>query len=109
MTGSWKHVGVASRLSEGEPLGIKLGEQRIALYKVDDEIFATDDVCSHAFALLSGGFLEAHVIECPLHGGMFDVRDGKCRIGGYKDIRTFPVEIRDGEVFVNLDVPEVAS
>jgi nitrite reductase/ring-hydroxylating ferredoxin subunit len=40
---------------------------------------------------------------------MFDVRDGKCRIGGYKDIRTFPVEIRDGEVFVNLDVPEVAS
>ena len=109
MTDNWKHVCAVSKLSDGEPLGIKLGEQRIALYKVDDDIFATDDVCSHAFALLSTGFLEAHVIECPLHGGMFDVRDGKCRAGGYKDIRAFPVEIRDGEVFVRMDVPEAAS
>jgi nitrite reductase/ring-hydroxylating ferredoxin subunit len=99
---TWKHLCAASKLSEGEPLGFNVGDQRVALYKVDDEVFATDDVCSHAFALLSTGFLEGHVVECPLHGAMFDVRDGRCRSGSYKDIKVFKVEIRDGEIYVNL-------
>ncbi|MGX1349686.1 nitrite reductase/ring-hydroxylating ferredoxin subunit [Bradyrhizobium elkanii] len=100
---TWHHLCAAAKLSEGEPLGFWVGERRIALYKVDDDVFATDDVCSHAFALLSTGFLEGHVIECPLHGAMFDVRDGKCRSSAYRDIEAFKVEIRDGEVFVQLD------
>jgi nitrite reductase/ring-hydroxylating ferredoxin subunit len=100
---TWKHLCAVSKLSEEEPLGFKVGDQRVALYMVGDEIFATDDVCSHAFALLSTGFLEGHVVECPLHGAMFDVRDGKCRSGAYHDIRAFKVEIRDSEVYVHLD------
>lgn len=102
MTANWKHLCAVAKLSDGEPRGFRIDEQRVALYRVNDEIFATDDVCSHAFALLSTGFLDDHVIECPLHGGMFDVRSGQCRSGGYQDIRTFPVEVRDGEVFVNV-------
>lgn len=102
MITSWKRLCAAAKLSEGEPLGFMVDDQRIALYRVNDEVFATDDVCPHAFALLSTGFLEEHVIECPLHGGMFDVRDGRCRSGGYKDVRAFEVEIRDGEIYVNL-------
>jgi nitrite reductase/ring-hydroxylating ferredoxin subunit len=87
-------------------MGFKVDNQRVALYKVNDEVFATNDVCSHAFALLSTGFLEEHVIECPLHGAMFDVRNGKCRSGAYRDIRTFRVEIRDGEIYVDIgDAP----
>ena len=100
---TWKHVCAVAKLSEGEPLGLKVGDQRVALYKVDDAIFATDDVCSHAFALLSTGFLEGHVVECPLHGAMFDVRDGSCRSGTYKNIRVFKVEVRDSEVYVDID------
>lgn len=100
---TWYRLCAAAKLSDGEPLGLTVGDQRVALYKVGDEIFATDDVCSHAFALLSTGFLEGHVIECPLHGAMFDVRDGKCRSSAYKDIKAFKVEIRDGEVSVQLD------
>jgi nitrite reductase/ring-hydroxylating ferredoxin subunit len=104
MAMTWKHLCAVSKLSEGEPLGFKVGDhQRVALYMVDDEIFATDDVCSHAFALLSTGFLEGHVVECPLHGAMFDVRDGKCRSGAYHDIRVFKVEIRESEVYVHFD------
>ena len=103
MAMTWKHLCAASKLSDGEPLGFKVADRRVALYKVDDEIFATDDVCSHAFALLSAGFLEGHVVECPLHGAMFDVRDGRCRSGAYKDIRVFKVEIRDSEIYVYLD------
>ena len=99
----WHRLCAVAKLSDGEPLGFRLGDRRVALYKVGDDVFATDDVCSHAFALLSTGFLDGHVIECPLHGAMFDVRDGKCRSSAYKDIKAFKVEIRDGDVHVQLD------
>ncbi len=102
-TTTWKHLCSAARLSEGEPLGLQLDDLRIGLFKIDGEIFAIDDVCPHAFALLSTGFIEGHVVECPLHGAMFDVRDGQCHSGDYDDTRTFPVEIRAGELYVNLD------
>jgi 3-phenylpropionate/trans-cinnamate dioxygenase ferredoxin subunit/naphthalene 1,2-dioxygenase system ferredoxin subunit len=102
-TTTWKHLCPAAKLSEGEPLGVQLGELRIGLFKVDGEIFAIDDVCPHAFALLSTGFIEGHVVECPLHGAMFDVRNGECHSGDYDDTRVFQVEIREGEVYVNLD------
>ena len=103
MTTTWKHLCPASKLREGDPLGLQVGDVRIGLFKIDGEIFAMDDVCPHAFALLSTGFIDGHVVECPLHGAMFDVRSGECRAGDYDDTRVFPVEIRDGEVYVNLD------
>jgi nitrite reductase/ring-hydroxylating ferredoxin subunit len=103
MTETWTRACPLASLTDGEPHGVKLGEQNVALYKVDDKVFATDNVCSHAFALLSDGFLDGHVIECPLHGGMFNVQSGRCEAGGYNDIRTFQVDLRDGEVYVNLD------
>jgi len=99
----WQRLCAVAKLSEGEPLGFKVSDRRIAIYKVGNDVFATDDVCSHAFALLSTGFLDGHMIECPLHGAMFDVRDGKCQSSAYKDIKAFKVEIRDGEVYVELD------
>ncbi|MEH2512691.1 NAD(P)H-dependent nitrite reductase small subunit [Nitrobacteraceae bacterium AZCC 1564] len=98
----WKALCPTSKLSEGEPVGIKCGEQRIALYMVNGEVFATDDVCPHAFALMSTGFLDEYIIECPLHGAMFDIRSGRCQQTTYKDIRTFNVEVREGQVFVDL-------
>jgi nitrite reductase/ring-hydroxylating ferredoxin subunit len=100
---TWHRLCAATKLSEGEPLGFRVGERRVALYRVGDDVFATDDVCSHAFALLSTGFLDGHLIECPLHGAMFDIRSGKCRSSAYKDIEAFKVEIRDGDVHVQLD------
>jgi nitrite reductase/ring-hydroxylating ferredoxin subunit len=103
MAVTWKHVCAASKLSDGEPLGFKIGDQHVALYRVDGDIFATEDVCPHAFALLSTGFLEGHVVECPLHGAMFDVRDGSCRSGVYRDIRTFKVDVRDSGIYLCLD------
>jgi 3-phenylpropionate/trans-cinnamate dioxygenase ferredoxin subunit len=48
----------------------------IAIFNVDGEILAVQDTCSHEDASLADGFLEGHVIECPLHGGQFDLRSG---------------------------------
>jgi nitrite reductase/ring-hydroxylating ferredoxin subunit len=96
---------VASRaaLAEGDVLGVEVRGQAIALYNVEGEIYATDNVCSHAFAFLSDGWLDGDVIECPLHAGRFEVKTGKglgppipC------DIRSFPVRVVGDEVQVRV-------
>ena len=67
----------ASKISEDQPVQVKLGESAaFAVYLVDGEYYAIDDVCTHEFAFLSEGYCEDGVIECPLHQARFDVRTG---------------------------------
>lgn len=77
--------------------------RELAVYGVGGEVFATDNVCTHGHARLCDGFLDGHEIECPLHQGKFDVRTGKAMCEPLTtDIRTYPVKIEDGYVFVEL-------
>ena len=55
-------------------IAVVVAGREIALYGVDGEVFATDNICTHGQARLCEGFLEGHEIECPLHQGRFDVR-----------------------------------
>lgn len=75
----------------------------IALYSVDGEIYATDNLCTHGHARLCDGFLDGHEIECPLHQGKFDVRTGAAMCAPLtEDVRSYPVRIEDGKVFLDL-------
>ena len=90
-------------IEEDEPLAIQLGDQHIALYLLDGKVYATHNVCTHQFALLSDGYMEDGCIECPLHQGKFDVRSGQALCAPLtKDLRTYPVKIEGGRVFVAL-------
>src|SRR5689334_9130390 len=52
--------------------------RQIAIYNVGGLLYATDDICSHAYAELHEGYLDTDdcTIECPLHGTRFDIRNG---------------------------------
>ncbi len=58
-------------------MGVTAGNLEIAIYSVDGELYATDNICTHALAFLSDGTLEGGIIECPLHAGRFEVKTGK--------------------------------
>ena len=75
----------------------------IALCNVGGELYAVDDVCTHAWASLSEGVLVGAQLECPLHGGCFDVRTGAAD-GGIEteDLRRFAVRVDGAEVSVSL-------
>lgn len=79
MTTQEKWITVASRssLEDGDMRGVTVGDRAIALYNVGGTIYATDNVCTHAFAMLTDGWLDGNEIECPLHAGRFDVTTGK--------------------------------
>lgn len=100
---NWTRVAGTDDLPDGESLPIEVMGLKLALYHIGDEWFCTDNVCTHAFALLTEGWLEGHLIECPLHNGQFDVRTGK-GMGApiTEDLRTFMVRIEGSDVLVAL-------
>ena len=102
---NWVPVLACDTLPAGEMIGLEIGDHRVAVYNVDGTFHATDNVCTHAFAILSDGWLEDGVIECPLHSARFDVATGRVLSEPAEcDLRTYPVRIVDDQVDVALSV-----
>lgn len=94
----------AADVAEGRPALAVVGDTEVAVFRVGDEIFAIDDLCSHAAASLSEGDQYEYIIECPRHGGRFDIRTGKARhFPAFSPVRTFPAKIEEGGVFVDVE------
>jgi nitrite reductase/ring-hydroxylating ferredoxin subunit len=101
--GQWHDVAARDQLDPDFPLGIDVGGQKLGIYLVGDDVRAVEDICPHAYALLSQGFVENGVIECPLHGAQFDLATGKSLTDICdKDIACFPVRVQDGRVFIQI-------
>ena len=85
-------------------IGVAVAGRDIAIYTVGDAVYATDNLCTHGHARLCDGFLDGHEIECPLHQGKFDVRDGKPTVrAGHRGAAQLPREDRGRRVFLQLD------
>jgi 3-phenylpropionate/trans-cinnamate dioxygenase ferredoxin subunit len=78
---TWVDVCGIDDIDENAMLEFRHGERRIVVYRLEDGLFSTDNVCTHEFALLSEGWLENGTIECPLHGALFDVKTGRVERG----------------------------
>ncbi|MET3473453.1 nitrite reductase/ring-hydroxylating ferredoxin subunit [Novosphingobium sp. 1529] len=100
----WHEVAQRGDVSEGCPRSVTVGSTKIGLFVVDGEVHAINNVCTHAYALLTNGFQEGCLVECPLHAGFFDIRTGAAQGAPVEvDVATYPVEVRDGVVFVAID------
>jgi nitrite reductase/ring-hydroxylating ferredoxin subunit len=99
----WHRVAAEADLLPDIPLGVAVGETRIALVRLADGVHAVSDVCTHAFALLSEGFCEDGRLECPLHQACFDVRTGAVLSEpAEQPLATYKVKVEDGAVFVQV-------
>lgn len=97
----WTDIGERSQVEQDSPLAVVIGETKIGVYEVGGKLHAIEDVCPHAFALLTQGFADGCEIECPLHNAVFDVTSGKHLRGEpCRDIKTFPIRIAEGRIQV---------
>jgi 3-phenylpropionate/trans-cinnamate dioxygenase ferredoxin subunit len=86
-----------------EALGVTIGRYDVAVARHEDEVFAVQDLCSHASVALSEGEVDDCTVECWLHGSRFDLRTGKpTGLPATEPIATFPVDVRDGDVYVDI-------
>ena len=70
--GQWRRAGATGALPEGGILGAVLDGHRIAIYRRDGQLHATDGLCTHAWVPLEDGLLDGYEIECPVHQARFD-------------------------------------
>lgn len=104
MNEQWIDTIARDAVPEGDVIGVVVQGKDIALYDVDGEIYATDNVCTHGAARMSDGFLEGREIECPLHQGRFDVCTGKAQCAPLTaDIKTYAVKIDNMRVMLRID------
>lgn len=92
-----------STLEEGKITSHLVQDKIVALLRKADALFAFAATCPHAGAQLCEGWMDAkgHVV-CPLHKYRFDPANGRNTSGeGYK-LKTYPVEVRNDEIFVGL-------
>jgi anthranilate 1,2-dioxygenase large subunit len=100
---AWQKVASLDALRAGEAFGVDVDGATIALFRIGDEIFAADGICTHAYATLADGFVEGDTIECPLHQALFDIRTGKVLAGpATESLKVYPVKVAGGDVLVEL-------
>ncbi|MBL0094352.1 MAG: non-heme iron oxygenase ferredoxin subunit [Piscinibacter sp.] len=103
-TSNWVDAMSADDLPADDVMGLALAGRDLALYTVGSEVYATDNICTHGHARLCDGFLEGHEIECPLHQGRFDMRNGKPICEPVTEaLRSYPVKVEGGRVYVQID------
>lgn len=97
-------VAVVEDLSDGDVIEVQVGDDIIAVFRIGDEFHATAGVCTHAYARLAEGYVEGDIVECPYHGGSFEIRTGKavaspCTI----DLKRYPLRVEGGEILVGVE------
>lgn len=104
MTDQWRCAGHAGDLSDDAPLEFKLDGTEIGIYKVGDALYALENVCPHAFALLTQGFIDGDTVECPLHEAVFHIPTGKClKEPGGRDLKMYSVRLAGEEIQIKVE------
>lgn len=99
----WHRVAKAGEIDEDEPKSVEIGRRLIGVYNVEGQFYAIDDICTHEFAILTEGYVDSDVIECPLHQAQFDIRTGKVlEPPAEEDLRTYPVRLDGDDIYVGV-------
>lgn len=105
----WVRVCRADQLPPGEMQAVEEGSERILVANVEGKFYAISAICSHADADLDEGYIEGETVVCPLHYSCFSLITGDV-VDGPADapVPTYPVEVRDGTIYVR-PVPRNAA
>jgi 3-phenylpropionate/trans-cinnamate dioxygenase ferredoxin subunit len=100
---AWTKVAALAELKERGVMDAEVEGQEIALYWVDDTPYATENICTHAFARLSEGYLDGDCIECPVHQALFNVKTGEAvSPPASQPVKTFPCRIAEADVEIDI-------
>ncbi|MFC2996142.1 non-heme iron oxygenase ferredoxin subunit [Acinetobacter sichuanensis] len=100
---NWITVCKTNEIAEEEPKAMEFEDKKIGVFMIEERFFAVENVCPHAFALLTEGFIEGFTVECPLHEAIFNLETGALESGpGCRNLSTYLVRVENGEVQVQL-------
>lgn len=98
-------VAALADVPEGESLGVEVAGERVCLARIDGEVYAVRDVCSHREFPLAGGEVDPDdcSITCEWHGARFDLRTGAALcLPATQPVPVYAVRVEDGEILVDV-------
>jgi 3-phenylpropionate/trans-cinnamate dioxygenase ferredoxin component len=99
----WIEACDADDIEEEDVMRFDHGNQTYAIYRIDDDYYATDGLCTHEQVHLADGLVMDNIIECPKHNGRFDIRTGAAKGAPVcVNLKTYPVRVEDGKVLINI-------
>jgi len=105
--GRWVPVAEASSFHQGGGsigMAVECDGCLLAVFRVGDDYFALDDICSHEYSRLSEGEILDGEVYCPKQGSRFDLRTGEVRgLPATRPVSTYEVKEEDGQVWVLWD------
>lgn len=102
--GDWVRAMAVDDIADGGAKSFAYLDKRIALFRTARGVFACDNRCPHQGYALVRGDVKYEVLTCAWHNWKFELGSGTCRYGG-ENIRTYPVRITDGQVFIDVADP----
>ncbi len=97
----WIDVISVSDLAESQHVVVDVDGVEVAVFRIDGEFYAVEDVCTHDGAEIASGRLEGCEIICPRHGARFCLKTGKVLQGpAYEDLSCFQLRVENGVIQV---------
>tara|TARA_B100001173_G_scaffold193250_1_gene166683 strand:- start:21 stop:338 length:318 start_codon:yes stop_codon:yes gene_type:complete len=88
---------------EAKEFEISTGK-KIAIYNIDDNFYATDNLCTHEDASLCEGYIDGDTVECPLHQGVFRISTGEALEPPVTvNLKTYDTKVENDFIFINLE------
>jgi nitrite reductase/ring-hydroxylating ferredoxin subunit len=101
----WVLVARSGDLRKDQTLRVEIAATVMVLARVDGQVCAVQEFCTHRCGPLSDGALCDGQIECPWHRSCFDLKTGKPTHGPAKvDLRTFEVRELEGEIWIRVPI-----
>ena len=80
-----------------------IGNRVLAVFRSADRYYAVEGMCAHQGGPLAQGQFDEPCVTCPWHGWQYDVTTGNNLLTRKKMLDTFPLEFRDGDLWINMD------
>ena len=95
-------VGRGDEIAEGTAVAFAVGDEEVAIARVDGDLFAFSDICTHRQCnLANGGEIDGTTIQCECHGSMFSMETGEVlNPPATEPIAVFPVREVEAEIQV---------
>ena len=99
----WIRACATDDLEDEDVIRFDHAGQTFALYRKDDQFYATAGLCTHEKVHLADGLVMDYVIECPKHNGRFDYRTGAAKGAPVCiNLKTYPVKIDGGDLYIEI-------
>ncbi len=93
-----------AELPDGRGVRVDVGQHRVAVFRVGDDVYAIGDRCSHAEASLAEGEVFDTEVECPRHGSEFDLTSGRpATLPATQPVPVYEANVVDGVVYVTIE------